>query len=156
MIRSASVALLVLAADVPSHQVETVPLQASAVIAGKRFTFAGKGECQHSSAASIYNVPAAMWHAGFSGRADGIARANVTLWQLKSRGAIQISLALQAGGSRYDIMTVKGATLSGTGTGRVERQGTSGTIIVEGQTAGAARIQLSIACSRFTAPEDNG
>jgi len=136
-------------------QREAVPLQMNGTLAGTRVSFSGAGECQHSDAASIYEVPAAMWRASFSG-GTGIDRLNVTLWQPKVGGPVQISLAADADRNHYSIGTVKGATLSGSGTARVERQGAGGTIVVQGQTAGGAAIQVSVSCSRFVPPEDNG
>jgi hypothetical protein len=136
-------------------QPDAVVLQMSGTLAGARATFSGRGECHQSDAASIYEVPAAMWHASFSG-GTGIDRLNVTLWQPKAGGPMQITLAADAGRNHYSIGTVKGGTLSGSGTARVDRQGAGGTLVIQGQTASGAAIQLSVSCSRFTAPEDNG
>ena len=133
----------------------TVPIQMSGTLAGSRVTFSGRGECHHSDASSIYDVPAAMWHASLSG-GTGIDHLNVTLWQPKAGGPMQITLAAEAGRTHFSIGTVKGGTLSGSGTARVDRQGVAGTLIIEGKTATGAAVQLSVTCSRFAAPEDNG
>jgi hypothetical protein len=150
-----SLLLATLAIAAAEAQPETVPLQMSGTLGGTRVSFSGRGECHQSDAASIYDVPAAMWHASFSG-GTGIEHLNITLWQPKGGGPMQIMLAADAGRTHYSIGTVKGGTLSGSGTARVERQGAGGTLAIQGQTASGAPIQLSVSCSRFTAPEDNG
>lgn len=135
---------------------ELVSLQATATVGGKRYSFTGKGECRHTTEASIYATPAAMWHASFRGSAGGLESASLTLWQPKAGGPIQLNVSMMAAGTSYEVATVKGGTLRGTGNGRVERKGPSGTLIADGRTAGGQTIQVSVACSRFTAPEDNG
>ncbi len=149
---------MALAISVPlavAWQLETVPVQVKGTVGARPVTFANQGECHASSEASIYDVPAAMWHVSASdpGSAD---RVNLTLWQPKAGGPMQITLTLQAGASAYEIGTVRGGRLSGSGRARVERQGQGGTLVVDGQAASGAVIQLSVSCGRFTAPEDNG
>jgi len=133
-----------------------VPLQAAGSLAGKSVAFSGRGECHQSGDASIYGVPAAMYHASFSGGTSGLERVNLTLWQPKAGGPMQMTFAADAGRTHFEIGTVKGGRLTGSGTGRVDRQGAGGALVVQGQTASGAAVQLTVTCSRFTAPEDNG
>jgi len=143
-------------ADSNAFQADSVALKATVTLNGKAYSFSGKGECQHATEASIYQVPATMWRASFQAGGGALEHVNLSLWQPKAGGAIQVNLQIVAGGTTYEIATVKGTTQRGTGTARVERAEQSGTLLVTGVTAAGHPIQLSIACSRFTAPEENG
>ncbi len=114
-------------ADREAHVLELLP--PAAEVAGGSYRCAGLGECQHTEDASIYEVPAAMWSARVSD--DG-------------------------GTLSYLNLTVKGAALKGSGTGRVSPRGQSGTLVVEGWDAAGGAVKLTVDCSRFSEPVAEG
>jgi hypothetical protein len=134
----------------------TVAIEITAVVGGKETSAQGLGECNHTVDASIYEVPAALWRAGYQG-ADGagVQDLNLTLWQPKS-GGDQFSVALRVGGEIHQIATVKGGTLVGTGTATVRPDGGAGTFVVEGKDEGGVTLHLTVRCSRFTEPVAEG
>ena len=135
---------------------DPVQLTATADAGGARYQFSGLGECQHTSDASIYEVPASMWSARFSDEAGKFTYLNLTLWQPKAAAAIQVSLDMTGAGETYEIATVKGSQLRGSGTGRIEPKGEGGALIVDGRDASGQPVRLTVDCSRFTEPVAEG
>jgi hypothetical protein len=131
-------------------------LIATADVGGARYQFSGPGECQHTTDASIYEVPATMWSARFSDEDGKFSYLNLTLWQPKAAAAIQMSLGMTAAGKTYEIATVKGSQLRGSGTVRIEPKGEGGALVVDGRDASEHAVRLTVHCSRFTEPVAEG
>jgi len=129
---------------------DPVQLSATADVDGKRYAFSGLGECHHTTDASIYELPAAMWTARLDAGAGDLAYVNLTLWQPKAAPEVQVSLGLTAGGRTHEIATVKGAPPHGSGVGRVEPAGPGGALHVDGTDAEGRHVRLQVDCSRFT------
>jgi hypothetical protein len=140
--------------NVPGH--ETGPIEIVAVVAGRKASVRGAGECNHTEDASIYEVPATLWRAGYQG-AEGteIQDLNLTLWQPKT-GGDQFTVALQLGGETHQIATVKGGTLVGSCTATMRSEGAGGTFVVQGKDENGGALQLTVKCDRFTEPVAEG
>jgi len=135
---------------------ETVPIEIVAVVAGRKTSIRGVGECNHTEDASIYEVPAMLWRAGYQGGDSAeIQDLNFTLWQPKT-GGDQFTIALRLGGETHQIATVKGGALAGSGSATVRREGPGGTFVVQGKDEKGVALQLTITCDRFTEPVAEG
>ena len=141
-------------ARLPLH--DPVPLTATADVDGVRYQFSGLGECQHTADASIYEVPASMWSARFTNEAGRFTYLNLTLWRPKAAPAVQVSLGLTGAGETFEIATVKGSQIRGSGAGRIEPKGQGGALIVDGRDANGRAVHLTVDCSRFTEPVAEG
>lgn len=128
----------------------------SAEIDGKRYDYAGPGECVYAAAGSIYDEPATMWHARFEARGNPLAHASLAVWQLKQGRAIRLNLSARVGNVSYDISTAQKGAAKGSAIGGGENGAAGGRLSAEGRTAEGKAMKISIACSRFDAPEDNG
>lgn len=135
---------------------DPVQLTATADVGSARYQFSGLGECQHTTDASIYDVPASMWSARFTDEAGKFTYLNLTLWQPKAAAAVQVSLGLTVAGKTSEIATVKGSQIRGSGTGRIEPKGEGGALIVDGKDANGHAVRLTVDCSRFTEPVAEG
>jgi hypothetical protein len=135
---------------------DPVPLTATADVDGARYRFSGLGECQHTTDASIYEVPASMWSARFTDESGKFTYLNLTLWQPKAAAAVQVSLGLTGAGETSEIATVKGSQLRGSGTGRIQPKGEGGALIVDGRDANGRAVRLTVDCRRFTEPVAEG
>jgi hypothetical protein len=135
---------------------DPVQLTVTADVDGARSTYSGLGECHHTTDASIYDVPASMWSANADAASGDLRYVNLTLWQPKATGEMQVSLGLTAGGATHEIATVKGADPKGTGTGRVDPSGAGGSMHVEGKDADGRSVRLTIECTRWTEPVAEG
>jgi hypothetical protein len=135
---------------------DPVQLTVTAEVDGARSTYSGPGECHHTTQASIYDVPASMWSANADAGSGDLRYVNLTLWQPKATGEMQVSLGLTAGGVTHEIATVKGADPKGTGTGRVEPSGVGGSMHVEGKDAEGRSVRLTVECGRWTEPVAEG
>ena len=135
---------------------DPVRLTAAVEVDGDRHKFSGLGECQHTTEASIYQVPAAMWSTRFSTESGEFRHLSLTLWQPKAGGDTQISFAVGLGEDSYRIATVEGGETHGRGSARIERDGAAGTLHVDGEDANGRRIRLTVECPRFTEPVAEG
>jgi hypothetical protein len=135
---------------------DPVRMNATADVDGTRYQFSGLGECQHTTDASIYEIPASMWSARFTDESGKFTYLNLTLWQPKAAAAVQVSLGLTGAGETSEIATVKGSQLRGSGTGRVEPKGEGGALIVNGRDANGHAVRLTVDCGRFTEPVAEG
>ncbi len=95
-----------------------------------------------------------IWHASVS-TAGPLSRVNATIFQPKV-GVPEATMMLIVGGKDYQIATVKGGAVKGAATAKAERQGAGGTLAIEGRTASGQSVALTVSCSAFAAPEDNG
>ena len=138
---------------------DTVSISATGRASGKPYEFHGYGECHYSADASIHDAPATMWYASLMPRSSATSdpsHVNVTIWQPTKGGTPQVTLSVQLGPNVYALSTVAGGNVSGSATARAEKRGSGGTLNVDGRTASGQPITVSISCSKFLAPEDNG
>ena len=128
----------------------TVPMKIVATVDGKTYRASGTGECASSGEASIYEVPATLWHAIYEGQ-DGseLRRLNLTVWRPKAGGPDMVGLSLQTGETAHQIATVKGGRLAGSGTPGVQPAGKGGALTVAGKDEHGDAIELSVECERF-------
>jgi hypothetical protein len=125
-------------------------MKIAAKVAGKTYRSAGLGECAGSGDASIYEVPATLWHAIYEGP-DGseIRRLNLTVWRPKAGGADMVGLSLETGETTHEIATVKGGRMAGSGAPGVRPVGEGGILTVAGKDDHGDAIELSVECERF-------
>jgi hypothetical protein len=133
-----------------------VAIVAAVDLDGKHYEFTGTGECRASQDSSIYGRPAAQWGASFEATKGALSHLNLTVWIPAKGGAAEVTFSARAGATSFDVSTVNGGTIRGRASGRVERQGAAGTLVVEGVTASGKTVKASVRCARFDAPEDNG
>ncbi len=128
----------------------TVPMKIAAKVAGKTYQSSGMGECASSDEASIYEVPATLWHAIYEGEDDSdVRRLNLTVWRPKAGGSDMVGLSLQTGETTHRIATVKGGEMAGTGAPGVRPAGKGGALTVSGEDDHGEAIELSVECERF-------
>lgn len=126
----------------------TVPMEITAMVDGKTYRSGGMGECAGSTAASIYDVPATLWHATYESDTEP-RRLNLTVWRPKSGGADMAGLSLQIGDATHQIATVKGGRLAGSGVAGVQPAGAGGVLTLTGKDDHGDAIELSVSCARF-------
>lgn len=107
----------------------TVPMSITAKVSATILGANGPGECASSADASIYDVPATLWHATHGGGSERF-RLNLTVWRPKGGGDEMVGLSLVDEETTHQISTVKGGRLIGSGTAGV-------------------RVELSVQCDRF-------
>jgi hypothetical protein len=139
----------------PDHM-GTVPIEVETIAGSSTFTTKGLGDCTYSDDASIYDVPAAMWHATLRAEGQSVSYVNVTIWQFKNRSANQISVGVQLGPNFRHISTVKGSALIGEGTAKAERSGDLATLTVDGKDEKGTALALRIRCAKVTTPVEEG
>ena len=126
----------------------TVPMTIVAKVADKTYRAGGVGECASSADASIYDVPATLWHATYAGGADP-RHLNLTVWRPRSGGGNMVGLSILIGDASHQIATVKGGTMAGSGTAKVEPAGQGGTLTVTGVDEHGDAVEISVSCERF-------
>jgi hypothetical protein len=136
--------------DVSGTAVETT-VNIVAKVGKRAIPVHGPGQCNTSSESTIYDVPATQWHGTFDGpdRSD-LEHVNVTVWQPKAGGPDQVTLYLTLAGTTHRISTVKGGESLGRATASARRQGTGGTLLVDGATADGTAIHLEFICDEFS------
>lgn len=127
----------------------TVPMKIVAKMAGKTYRSSGLGECASSADASIYEVPATLWHAMYEGDGSEPRRLNLTVWRPKAGGDDMVGLSLGIGETTHQIATVKGGPMAGSGAPGVQPAGNGGTLTVAGNDDHGDSIELSVECQRF-------
>ena len=135
------------------------PVQLSVDVRGPggRHLASGPGECQHTAEASIYGVPAELWRASFeAGESEDLNGVNLTLWQPKAGGAMQVNLSLRGTGGQRSIATVEGGTISGRATASARREGEAGILSVNGEDEAGTPVEVTIRCERVTVPVAEG
>lgn len=135
---------------------DPVQLSVTAAAGGKTASFSGLGECHHTTDASVYDVPANMWSSAIDTESGDLRYLNLTLWQPKAGGDVQVSLGVTLGETTHQIATVKGADIRGSGTGRVAPKGQGGTLTVEGSDAEGRPVRVTVDCTTFTEPVAEG
>jgi hypothetical protein len=131
------------------------PPSSAAVLDGTSYTLSGDVTCEHADDGSIYDVPAAMWHATLKADAATVSYVNLTIWQFKRGGPDQFSLGLQAGGVFHHASTIKGATLVGSGTATVERAATT-SLHAKGADEKGVAFDVTLRCAKVTRAVEEG
>jgi hypothetical protein len=139
----------------PDHM-GTVPMEVETIAGSSTFTTKGLGDCTYTDDASIYDVPAAMWHATLRAEGQSVSYVNVTIWQFKNRATNQIAVGVQLGPNFQHISTVKGSALIGEGTAKAERSGDLATLTVDGKDEKGTALALRIRCAKVTTPVEEG
>jgi hypothetical protein len=112
--------------------------------------------CEHAEAGSIYDQPAAMWHATREVDGETPSYVNLTIWHLKSGGPEQFSIGLQVGGVFHHASTIKGATLVGTGEAKVDRAGDKTTLQAKGTDEKGVAFDVTLRCAKVTQAVEEG
>ncbi len=125
-------------------------MKIAAQVEGKTYRSAGLGECAASGEASIYEVPASLWHAIYEGE-DGseVGRLNLTVWRPKAGDPDMVGLSFATGETTHQIATVKGGEMVGSGRPGVRPAANGGTLTVAGKDDHGHAIELSVECERF-------
>jgi hypothetical protein len=126
----------------------TVPMTIVVKVAGASHRVSGLGECASSADASIYDVPATLWHATYEGSGEP-RNLNLTVWRPKAGGGDMVGLSLTVGETTHQITTVKGGQLAGEGMPGVRPAGRGGTLSVTGKDDHGDAIDVSVECERF-------
>lgn len=126
----------------------TVFMRIVAKVADKTYVAKGMGECASSADASIYEVPATLWHAMYDGGTDPRS-LNLTIWRPRAGGGDMVGLSILIGDATHKISTVKGGSIAGSGTPKVQPAGQGGALSVTGVDEHGDAIELSVTCQRF-------
>jgi hypothetical protein len=128
----------------------TVPVKISGKLGRFDFEESGTGECGTSAEASIYEVPATQWHVTL-GQENGsnIQYLNLTVWRPRAGGDDMVNLALRSGEATHQISTVKGGTVTGSGTAGMRPAGKGGVLTVSGKDDHGHPLELTVQCERF-------
>jgi hypothetical protein len=140
----------------PADLRDPVRVKVTANLGGTRATYEGMGECHYTADASIYEVPATQWSARAGDEAGALRALNLTLWQPKDAGELQVSLGLTVSGKSSNIATVAGAPIQGTATATATRRGAGGSFQVDGTDASGTSVQVMVDCERWTEPVAEG
>jgi hypothetical protein len=125
----------------------------AATLDGASYTLSGDVACEHTDDGSIYDVPAAMWHATLKADGATVSYLNLTIWQLEQGGPDQFSLGLQVGGVFHHVSTIKGATRIGSGTASVDRAATT-SLHAQGADEKGVAFDVTLHCTRLTTNDD--
>ena len=122
-------------------------------IADSAYNFTGQAVCEHLSRGSIYDIPAARW----SVRHNEAARdLSLTLWRPLSGSGDMVTLAVNIGGKRHDVDTVKApkstAAATGSATVKFAPDGKGGLFTLNATAGSGAAITGTIKCEAFTTP----
>ena len=136
---------------------ESQPLTVSARVGGKTYETSGPGRCRHEPAASIYDVPAALWVVEYDNRADDrIKQLNLTLWRPKDGSPDQVSLSLQTSSSSHRISSGGKGDPVGSATVKLTPKGTGGRFELKGKDADGDKVEVTINCPAFAGVEAEG
>ncbi len=140
----------------PDHM-GTVPMEIETTLGDSTFTTKGLGECTYTDDASIYDVPAAMWHATLRAEGQSVSYVNVTVWQFKNRSANQIAVGVQLGPdfrhmSRRSRVRRWSARARPPPRGRARLRQSS----VDGKDEKGTALALRIRCAKVTKPVEEG
>jgi hypothetical protein len=141
----------------PSSDPPVTQVQVVARLGSKTYSSNLPGSCKHEPAASIYDVPAALWTVE-AGGADGssVKQLNLTLWRPKNGTADQISLSLDAGSKPTRIDINPRSKPVGSGRVRLTPGESGGKFELVGKDAKGTSVNLTISCPSFDAVEAAG
>ena len=120
----------------------TVALKA----AGQPANGTGPGTCTHAPKASIYGVVSEMWTVRHAAGQDS---TQLTVWRPLDGKDPMFSLSL-SGGRNIAISTVRGGTVTGSGTVKFEPKEKGGTFTVDAKARDGQAVSGTIQCSAFT------
>jgi len=123
-----------------------IPIQVSLKVGGETFEASGAGKCTHAPKASIYNVVSELRTVNLS--ADGRS-TSLTWWHPLDASADMVNLSLTSAGGSYNVSTVKGGQVAGSGTVKFEKSGSGGVFTVEAKTATNVPLKGTIKCESF-------
>jgi hypothetical protein len=127
----------------------------AATLDGIDYRLSGDVTCQHTDDGSIYDVPAAMWHATLKDDGATVSYVNLTVWEFKQGGPDQFSIGLQVGGVFHHASTVKGATIVGSGTATVERSAAT-SLHAKGADEKGVAFDVMLRCAKVTQAVEEG
>lgn len=137
---------------------DTLPIRIDAAVDGRSHRATGLGACTHTTDATIYQAPAAQWHVEYAapdGNDADPQHLGLTVWQLKA-GGTQFTLSLRVGSDSYQIATVRGGEIKGSGRAAVRAKGGGGTLTAEGKTADGTAVRVTAVCERTVEPVAEG
>jgi|SRR3954469_15430796 hypothetical protein len=138
--------------DPPVSQIHVI-----ARLGSKTYSSNLPGSCKHEPAASIYDVPAALWTVEASGaEGSAIKQLNLTWWRPKNGAADQISLSLDAGSKPTRIDVNPRGKPVGSGRVRLTPGESGGKFELTGKDAKGTAVNLTISCPSFDAVEAAG
>ena len=141
----------------PASSAPGAPLTVSARIDDKNYGATGPGSCKHAPAASIHDIPAALWLIEYDNPSSvGIKRLSLTLWRPKDGSSDQVSLSLSTSSTTHRINSVGKPQSEGAATVKVSPLATGGRLELKGNDAGGAKIELTVACPIFAGVEAEG
>ncbi len=124
-------------------------------VAGVAYTAKGPGECVHSTDASLFSVPGAMWGARTRDRERHV---NFALWRL-TKGGDMLTISVTVAGKTHRVNTVQVGppeNRHGSGKATFEKRGTGGVFTLDLVADTGAKVTGQLSCSAFVAPEGNG
>ncbi len=125
---------------------ETVTVKLTLKAGSQSISSSGQGSCTHAPQAAIYNVPSAMWTV----RQEGESTTQLTLWRPADGKEEMFSLSI-SGGKDISVSTVRGGTISGSGTVKLTPKDKGGTFTINAKAKSGEAITGTIECSAFTA-----
>jgi hypothetical protein len=128
-------------------QAENVTVKISLKAGGQSLTSSGPGTCTHAPQAAIYNVPSQMWTVR---QQQGEGSTQLTLWRPADGKEEMFNLSLN-GGKNINVSTVRGGTISGSGTVKLQPNGKGGTFTIDAKAKSGEAVTGTIECSAFTA-----
>jgi hypothetical protein len=123
-------------------------MEITGTVAGERVSVSGTGECKHAADGSIFDRPAALWTARYSGSdGEGLQSLNLTFWRERS-GTESLSLAVHMDQKTHRIATTEGGERQGSG--RATLDGGTGAFDIDGTSDVGGKVSLRLRCERFT------
>lgn len=121
-------------------------------VAGTAYQFSGQAVCEHLSRGSIYDIPAARWSVRHN---DAARDLSLTVWRPQSGGGDMVTLAIDIGGKRHDVNTVKApnaTAVTGSATVTFAPEGKGGIFTLNATAGSGAAVTGTIKCEAFTTP----
>jgi hypothetical protein len=152
-----TVLLTTVASTASSTQTKSpaIVVQVGLQVAGAAYAASGPGECVHTTDASLFDVPGAMW--GIRTR-DRDRDVNFTFWRL-SKGGEMLTVWVTTGGKTHRVNTLQvGPSTERRGSGKAtfEKRAAGGVFTLDLLADTGAKITGQLTCSAFVAPEANG
>ena len=140
----------------PASGAPGAPLTVSARIDDKNYGATGPGSCKHAPAASIHDIPAALWLIEYDNPSSvGIKRLNLTLWRPKDGSSDQVSLSLETSSS-YRISSGGKGDPVGSATVKLSPYESGGRFELKGKDGKGNKVELTISCPAFAGVEAEG
>jgi hypothetical protein len=104
------------------------------------------------SQGSIYDIPAQRWSVR---HAEAARDLSLTVWRPQSGSGDMVTLAVDIGGKRHDVNTVKApkaTAVTGSATVKFVPEGKGGTFTLNATAGSGAAVTGTIKCDAFTVP----